>query len=1181
MKILSLSLHNIASIEGPFTLDLEAEPLKSVGLFAITGATGAGKSTILDAICLALYNDTPRLSTTKSSLSITDGLNEVKVNNVKNLLRKGAVTGYAKVVFQAIDGKAYEAQWQVSRAYNKASGAIQDEKIQLFCLTDNTLFPENRKTLVLEKIKNLVGLSFEEFTKSVILAQGEFTSFLKANDDKRSEILEKLTGTEIYSKISTQIYETYKQHRNQLQLLEKQLEQVSFFTDEERESLETQLNSNENALKKLQETLSSLKAQQQWFIDQKQYSSQWQEAVKNKENAVAEKESQTDRFAQLAIIEQLQAIKTDIETQQREKTTLLATEKQLREVSTDKDQLIADKARSLTEKTTAETQLSSLKTEYEVALPSIEKAKELEVQLATLNTPLQQKIEALNSKKEVYQQQEVKLADINSHIETGKAYIQQEEAWQEAHRDSEKISKQYLWLYELTNEQQEYITQYSATTQAIEEITAQLSTLKTTLPPNLLSSTDVDSLIKQQKAYMAQIQTYQTDREISKLILFYQQEKTAGEERLQEWKTLYTQENNLLNNLSKERDTAQTAYSTTERIYQKTQIENSQDISSLRQLLKEGEECPVCGAVHHPNAHKTVVVQLIDTVKQEWEQARIALDAVTKDYITKETALKALQERITQQEELNAKQTMLLEHELQRLQASSLFATYPSTEVVAFIETQLEQTKALLSTTENLYEQVGQLKKLTDKQATLLSEKERYQGLLQKNNERWATLQLSAKWKALWQEDLPLFQKKIIEAKTEWEEHTTNIEKYTKRLNSLEQQHTELSAKKQALEKEINALEESIDIEKTLFDQLSSQRKTLLNGREVKEVENSFKQQIAHFTTTATEAQNRYNTLLLKITANEKTLETLEERREIAITHIAEATQKIDTWIDTHYPTQQAYIKAHKYEWATRSHEWLQTERQARQSLEDRIAHYDTIAKEKWQTLETLKLKQPLSLSEEETSAQLTIKTEEESSLHQKVVTQKSLLLNDCKQRETSAHLLQILNEKKIVARQWEQLNELIGSNNGSKFSKYAQQYTLDRLLQYANRQMRLLNKRYTLQRIPESLSLQVIDNDMAAEVRSVYSLSGGESFLVSLALALALSSLSSSKMNVETLFIDEGFGSLDTDTLSVALDALESLQNQGKKVGVISHVQEMVERIAVKVEVQKEGNGRSKIVVS
>ena len=145
---------------------------------------------------------------------------------------------------------------------------------------------------------------------------------------------------------------------------------------------------------------------------------------------------------------------------------------------------------------------------------------------------------------------------------------------------------------------------------------------------------------------------------------------------------------------------------------------------------------------------------------------------------------------------------------------------------------------------------------------------------------------------------------------------------------------------------------------------------------------------------------------------------------------------------------------------------------------------------------------------------------------------------------------------------------------------KYAQEYTLDVLLQYANVQMKYINRRYTLQRIPNSLSLQVVDNDMGAEVRSVYSLSGGESFLVSLSLALALSSLSSTQMNIETMFIDEGFGSLDSNTLSVAVDALESLQNHGKKVGVISHVQEMVERIAVKVIVQKEGNGKSSIVI-
>ena len=268
-------------------------------------------------------------------------------------------------------------------------------------------------------------------------------------------------------------------------------------------------------------------------------------------------------------------------------------------------------------------------------------------------------------------------------------------------------------------------------------------------------------------------------------------------------------------------------------------------------------------------------------------------------------------------------------------------------------------------------------------------------------------------------------------------------------------------------------------------------------------------------------------------------------------------------------------------EWANRSHEWLQSERQALQSLNERIAQYNTIATEKQQAIEQLKEKRPLDLTEEATIQQLAAQTAEEDTLREAVVTQKSRLLTDSQQRATAATLHKAKEEKEKLTHRWSLLNDLIGSSTGNTFRKYAQEYTLDMLLQYANVQMRYLNRRYTLQRIPNSLSLQVVDNDMGAEVRSVYSLSGGESFLVSLALALALSSLSSTKMNVETLFIDEGFGSLDSETLFVAIDALESLQNQGKKVGVISHVQEMVERIAVKVVVQKKGNGKSSIVVT
>ena len=161
----------------------------------------------------------------------------------------------------------------------------------------------------------------------------------------------------------------------------------------------------------------------------------------------------------------------------------------------------------------------------------------------------------------------------------------------------------------------------------------------------------------------------------------------------------------------------------------------------------------------------------------------------------------------------------------------------------------------------------------------------------------------------------------------------------------------------------------------------------------------------------------------------------------------------------------------------------------------------------------------------------------------------------------------------------WSQLGELIGSADGKKFRNFAQQLTLDILLNHANLHLQTLTRRYCVQRIHDSLGLLVVDQDMGDEVRSVHSLSGGESFLLSLALALGLASLSSHKVQVQSLFIDEGFGSLDAESLGIAMDALDNLQSQGRKVGVISHLQELTERISVRVQVQRLAAGVSKIV--
>jgi len=187
-------------------------------------------------------------------------------------------------------------------------------------------------------------------------------------------------------------------------------------------------------------------------------------------------------------------------------------------------------------------------------------------------------------------------------------------------------------------------------------------------------------------------------------------------------------------------------------------------------------------------------------------------------------------------------------------------------------------------------------------------------------------------------------------------------------------------------------------------------------------------------------------------------------------------------------------------------------------------------------------------------------------------------LAQDDARRQGTTALRGELAAQEAICKVWEQLSSLIGAADGKKFRNYAQQMTLDVLLGYANRHLNALSRRYRLQRIADTLALLVVDQDMGDEQRSVHSLSGGESFLVSLALALGLASLSSNRVRVESLFIDEGFGSLDADTLRIAMDALDSLQSQGRKVGVISHVQEMTERIAVKIWVQRTTGGQSRV---
>ena len=266
--------------------------------------------------------------------------------------------------------------------------------------------------------------------------------------------------------------------------------------------------------------------------------------------------------------------------------------------------------------------------------------------------------------------------------------------------------------------------------------------------------------------------------------------------------------------------------------------------------------------------------------------------------------------------------------------------------------------------------------------------------------------------------------------------------------------------------------------------------------------------------------------------------------------------------------------------------ETVRAEREALRLLDNQLAEARTVLAERLRQ-QALHQEQPpanLEMDVAVLQASLDALLAEHQRASQAATALRLALAQDDARRHSAQAMLAQIDAQAIVERRWASLNELIGSADGKKFRNYAQQFTLEVLLGYANAHLNHLARRYQLERISNpnspSLGLMVRDQDMGGELRSVHSLSGGESFLVSLALALGLASLSSNRVRVESLFIDEGFGSLDTETLRVAMDALDGLQAMGRKVGVISHVQEMTERIATRILVQPGAGGKSVVSV-
>lgn len=959
MKILAIRLKNLTSIEGALEIDFTQEPLHSAGIFAISGPTGAGKSTILDALCLALYDRAPRFAASVETVYLTDvGTNQISQADVKNILRRGMSEGYAEVDFEGMTGHRYRSRWAVRRTRSMADGSLRTQTLQVTNLdTEEEL--QGGKRELLAQLVEAIGLTYEQFTRTVLLAQNDFATFLKSRESAKAELLEKLTGTEVYSRISQEVFSRNKTAVEAANLLKNSMDLIHLLPEEELQALLAEKEKQTEARAQGIKLLALLNEQ---FNTVRLLRTQEEQLGKKQQEEAAEGLKQ----------EKLQeALAKQTEEQVRFRQQCEALQPELR------------RAREL------DVQIQSTKTRYEQGMKALQTTQQ---QTVTLEKKHQNESRALNAA----------CVAVNLQVEQ---QVEQQALQQALQQAEQQLLQQEQQLARMQEKNDERVARLNAFgIQAVGEEQKKLLEERTALKRALEAVELLTQLRKRQEETTLSLQTLK-------------QQLLATEAHTQSLKLLY--------------ENARTAM--------------SKDVVTLRNNLKSEEPCPVCGSLSHPyNEGNEVADTLFHSIEKEYQEAADAAKKRNDQYI----ALQRDSSNLMEQQQAQEKQ------------------------LTAYTATECEPTALNLRLTQ-LHRRLKELSEQLDAYQKLYAE---------------------------WQQQ----ENEIKTLRTRchaWREGLTQVRLLLQQLAATDEQLT-MARRTQAAEQErFNALSEEL----LRFQQ---ERASLLKGKGADEAE--------------AVVARREKELNLALEQARKEVESLQVRRSGLQGELKQLTVSITA----------LRLKTQEIAEPERLPEILAAQQESNQLAERQLS-----------ATEALLLQQ-----------------------------QQNKALLEVKQKEFAV--------KQEEAERWGKLNKLIGSADGAKFKIIAQSYTLNFLLLHANKHLSYLSRRYKLQQVPGTLALQVVDGDMCDEVRTVYSLSGGESFLISLALALGLSSLSSNSLKVESLFIDEGFGSLDADSLRMAMEALEQLQMQGRKIGVISHVQEMSERIAVQIQLHKSVNGRSKIEI-
>lgn len=1219
MKILKIHFKNLNSLIGEWDIDFEHPAFVHEGIFAITGPTGSGKTTILDAICLALYGATPRLG------AITKGSNQIMSRQ----------TGDCKseVTF-AINQVKYRCTWMQHRAHFRPSGELQSQKHELFNINIGKMIADTVRG-VPEKVEEISGLNFQRFTRSMLLAQGNFAAFLQANANERAPILEQITGTEIYSKISIQVFEHRKTEEGLLKALLDEVSHLTILSAEELAQLQEKEAHSEQEIKALTAELANIDLSLQWLakIDQlrlEQTSLQAEQTSLQLETEAFANDRTRLRQATLArelAVEyktlldgrkQLQQIKGEIAMRQQ----------QLPESET-KEQSLATNAKQATK------ELQDKKTAQQNSLPLIREVKQLDQKIEHQEQTCQktanelQKLEKEARQLQLKQQRDEfrmtallsELANLESKLleNAGDAKLQAElsgmenqiKAIKELQEQAENKQRQWQQQDKLQEHQNHQLQnmqrEHAATFARQQELLDKSQHLQISREANLQGD-DLPTWMGRQEEWQRNLQALE---KISATL----QNKTLQE---QEVTRLQSEGNHLQEELAKLAVAQQQSLASATlcdeqcELLEQMQLQQSriQSLEAERHKLIAGQACPLCGAVEHPYASQLPPLEsdlgkrLLE-IKQKQKQHQAILSKLNTALELNQEKRTRVQQAITDAEGKIAILTQSL-RESWPGQGLDWQEDAPNKQLQTKLETLVKVNNDLSAEASKIISaelQAAATSQALQKQLDLAREAlqqnaNKLQKLTTESKNTKTTLRnLQAEIEAVQQNIqeksnalIAVFQSFNIAARV-FSDFAPALAQLRSRaqnfasLTTLRQQQShlqgELSVQIKLQADSLSQLRERLSTSRqTLQEQtaatqaLQQTRQQQFQDRDPVQEEDRLQKEVAAAEKLAEKARLQAQEARSKLEQLQASLQTLEQSLTLWQATLADAEE-----IFLHARSQKGFCAEQDYLTALLPEPEYQTLVSKAEKLKNQQISLRARSNSNQQQLALEEAKKVTGENAELLRQKQQEQAEKQAGKQQELGAMRQILAENQRQQTLLAEKQEKIDRQRQELQRWDNLNELIGSADGKKYRNIVQGMTFDIVIGLANKKLEKLTGRYQLVRSQEQLlELNVIDHYQAGETRSCKNLSGGESFIVSLALALGLAQMASHKIRVDSLFLDEGFGTLDEAALDQALDTLASLQQDGKLIGIISHVQAIKTRINTQLQVVKLTGGKSRL---